>query len=88
MTRRRPPETGDNDGMEYDDHESAPGIPRWVKLTGIVLAVVALIVVVVLLVGGGHTPRRHGSGTSAGQAPPTSATDILAARGWPRMSVD
>jgi hypothetical protein len=78
MTRRRPPETGDDDGAEYDDHESASRLPRWVTLTGIVLAVVALIVVVVLLVGGGHSPRRHGSGTPAGQAPPTSAIDVVA----------
>jgi hypothetical protein len=71
------PASGDDDRLDYDDHESATGVPRWVKLTGIVLAVVALIVVVILLVGGGHSPRRHGYGKPAGQAASTSYVDVL-----------
>jgi hypothetical protein len=68
-----PPE--DDSGM-VDDRESAPGIPRWVKVVGIVLAVVGLLVLVMLLVGGGggHGPRRHGAGGAGGQAPPASVT--------------
>ena len=37
------------------------GVPRWVKVLGIVVAVVVLLVVVVMLtgVGGEHGPWRH-----------------------------
>jgi len=47
--------------MDYD-HESRTGLPRWVKVAGIVLAVVALLVVVMMLIGGGvHRPTfNHG----------------------------
>lgn len=40
-------------------------IPRWVKVAGIVAAVVALLIVIVMLtgIGGEHGPRRHGSPT-------------------------
>jgi len=42
------------------DHESGPGVPRWVKVSGIIAAVLALLVVaVMLLVGGEHGPGRH-----------------------------
>ena len=55
----RSPETGNDNGMGYD-RESMTGMPRWVTVAGIILAVVALLVVVVLLVGGGdHGPGRH-----------------------------
>jgi hypothetical protein len=36
------------------------GIPRWVKVVGIVVAVVALLVIVMLLVGGGSGHRPPG----------------------------
>ena len=52
------PDTGD-DSFDYE-HEPARGIPRWVKIGGIIVAVVALLVVIMLLVGGGHGPGRHG----------------------------
>jgi hypothetical protein len=54
-------ETGDDDGVRYDG-ESTSGIPRWVRVGGIVLALLALLVVIVMLVGGlgGHGPSRHG----------------------------
>jgi hypothetical protein len=60
----RRPETDDDSGMRYDD-ESTTGVPRWVKVVGIVVAVLALLVAVVALtgVGGGHGPRRHGGDT-------------------------
>ena len=76
MTERPPAPNPDNDpGMVYD-RESPPGMPRWVKVAGIILAVVALLVVVMLLVGGGggHGPQRHGG--AGGQAPPASATAV------------
>jgi hypothetical protein len=76
MTERPPaPNPDDDPGMVYD-RESPPGMPRWVKVAGIILAVVALLVVVMLLVGGGggHGPQRHGG--AGGQAPPSSATAV------------
>lgn len=43
-----------------EDGATAPGIPRWVKVSGLVVAVlVLLLVVVMLLVGGEHGPSRH-----------------------------
>jgi hypothetical protein len=43
-------------------HGSAPGAPRWVKVSG-ALALIAVVVVVVVLVAGGgqHGPGRHTS---------------------------
>jgi hypothetical protein len=54
------PESGDDSGMRYDD-ESTTGLPRWVKVVGIVVAIMALLVVIMMLVGGGgrHNPLRH-----------------------------
>jgi hypothetical protein len=46
------------------------GIPRWVRISGIVVIVVVLLVAVMLLIGGGHRPRRHApSDGPGGQAP-------------------
>lgn len=50
------PETDDANAI-YE--RESTGVPRWVKVVGIVVAVVVLLVIVVLLVGGGHAPRRH-----------------------------
>ncbi|MQA03836.1 MAG: hypothetical protein GEV07_14310 [Streptosporangiales bacterium] len=42
------------------DRESSPGIPRWVKIAGIVALLVAVLVIVAMLIfGGDHGPRRH-----------------------------
>jgi hypothetical protein len=74
----RTPESGDDSGMVYP-RESPNGIPRWVKVAGIIVALVALVVVVVLLAGGddgGHGPSRHGSGGSGTEATPTSAPEV------------
>ena len=56
-----PPASGDHghDGYDYE-HEPNRGIPRWVKVTAIIVVLTALLVVIMLLVGGGHAPRRHG----------------------------
>jgi hypothetical protein len=48
------------------------GMPRWVKVSGIIAIVLALTVVIVVLVSGGeHGPRRHlpGSETPGGLTP-------------------
>jgi len=45
----------------------SPGVPRWVKVFGIVAAVVvAALLLVMLLVGGEHGPGRHMS-SAAGE---------------------
>jgi hypothetical protein len=51
-----------------DDGERTRRIPRWVKLTLIVLAVVALLVATMLIAGGlgGHGPQRHLGWAAAG----------------------
>lgn len=45
------------------DREAGPRLPRWVKVSGIVLGVVVLVLVVLILtgVGGEHGPGRHQS---------------------------
>jgi hypothetical protein len=52
------PVTDDRDGRY--EREPTTRIPRWVKVAGIVVAVLALLVVIAMLVGGGaHGPGRH-----------------------------
>jgi hypothetical protein len=63
------------------DHASPPGMPRWVKVAGIILAVLVLLLVIVLLVSGGHGPRRHLSDGTAGHAPRSSVTASLTLSG-------
>jgi hypothetical protein len=42
------------------DDEPEPGLPRWLRLGAIAVALIVLVVVAVMLVGGGHTPPiRH-----------------------------
>ncbi len=48
----------------YRDRERA-GIPRWAKVSLIIVAVIALLIVVMTLIGGGHGPRRHGASGSS-----------------------
>jgi hypothetical protein len=59
------------DPSRYDD---TGGIPRWVKVVGIVAVVVALLVVVLMLTSGmgGHGPQRHGG--TGGATPPSNVT--------------
>jgi hypothetical protein len=55
---------------EPSNDDDAGGIPRWVKVFGIIALMVGLLVVVMLLIGGGgHGPQRHGG---AGVATPTA----------------
>jgi hypothetical protein len=66
------------------DRGSTTGTPRWVKVFGIVVAVLVLVLVVLLVVRGGppgdHGPGRHtssgdiGSGDIGGQTPSSSVT--------------
>jgi hypothetical protein len=64
------------------DRGSPPGMPRWVKVSGILVAALVLLLVIVLLIsGGGHGPRRHASGGAAGPAPLSSVTAGLSVSG-------
>ena len=46
-----------------------PATPRWVKVSALVLLVLAVLLVVVLIVGGTHGPGRHASqGGDGGQS--------------------
>jgi hypothetical protein len=64
------------------DGASPPRMPRWVKLSLIVVAVLILAVVVVMLIaGGGHGPSRHAPGI---QVPPVGVTaDFTLSGGGP-----
>jgi hypothetical protein len=45
--------------------QAHPGLPRWIKVSAIVLAIVVLATIAALLiVGGEHGPGRHQSGSS------------------------
>ncbi len=57
------------------DRPPYPGIPRWVKVSGIIVIVLVLLVVIMLVtgVGGSHGPGRHATSGGAGSdTPPAS----------------
>ena len=48
---------------EPDDRAAAPGVPSWVKISVIIVAILALaLIAIMLLSGGGHGPSRHATG--------------------------
>lgn len=58
--------------MTQEDLHSTPG---WVKVFGIVAAVLAALIVVVLFAGGGrHGPGRHMPAASGGDTPLSNVT--------------
>lgn len=56
--------------MSQPDSETPPGIPRWVKIGGIIVILLILLVVVLKLtgIGGDHGPSRHAPGMLTGFA--------------------
>jgi hypothetical protein len=50
-----------------------PGIPRWVKVFGIIVIVVVLLVVAITFICGEHGPGRHTSSGDAGGHVPLSS---------------
>lgn len=64
MDEQRPSEDGGIDPVAGQQHpRSAAGVPRWVKMFGIVAAVLALLVAALLIAG--HGPGRHLNGLGA-----------------------
>jgi hypothetical protein len=73
-----PPRRRDTAGVGAD-RASPPGMPRWVKLSLILVAVLVLVVVIAMLIAGGeHGPSRHAPGV---QLPPSRVTADLALSG-------
>ncbi|GAA3495891.1 hypothetical protein GCM10019016_029920 [Streptomyces prasinosporus] len=58
------PDTRDKTG-EASVGGPSGGVPRWVKVSGLVALVVVLVVVVMLLVPGNHGPGRHFGGQAS-----------------------
>ncbi len=62
-----------------------PGVPRWVKVFGIIVIVVVLLVVARMFIGGEHGPGRHApSGDAGGQVPRSSVLEDHAPPGGGR----
>ena len=65
--------TSNPDSPPAVDCATPPGMPRWVKVTGIVVGILILLFVVLQLTGvaGQHGPGRHfsGNGQSVSTAP-------------------
>ncbi len=73
-----PPGRRDTAGVGADG-ASPPGMPRWVKLSLILVAVLVLLVVIVMFIAGGdHGPSRHAPGI---QASPLTVTGNLTPSG-------
>lgn len=72
------PGTRDKTG-ELPGRTPAAGVPRWVKVSGVIAVIAVLLFLVMLLVPGDHGPGRH----FAGQAPLVGVTETagLDARG-------
>lgn len=58
MVDRLPNPDLDSDSGVQRGESSAPGLPRWVTISGVVAIVIAILFVVLLLAGG-HDPGRH-----------------------------
>jgi hypothetical protein len=58
------------------DRGSTTGVPRWVKVFGIIALVLVVLFAVLLLTGrgGNHGPGRHSSGGVGGHTTPASIT--------------
>ncbi|WP_306232144.1 hypothetical protein [Agrococcus beijingensis] len=71
-TAHEPPPRDQTDSGSADGR--APAMPRWVKVSVIVLGIVVLVAAAVMLLSGGdHGPGRH---LGEGAAPATSALEL------------
>ena len=57
--------------------ERPPAMPRWVKLTGLVVLVLLVVLIIVMLLGGNHSPGRHTSAPSPEAHPAAAAGSVL-----------
>ena len=65
-----------NDTRVRPDRGAITSTPRWVKVFGIIVAVLVLVAVAVMFIGGGHGPGRHtSSGGTGDQVPPSSVIE-------------
>lgn len=60
--------------------DTPPGVPRWVKVTGIVVGLLFVVLVVVMLAGGNHGPGRHKIGAPTPTDDLTPATTLVFVR--------
>jgi len=67
LSSRADSSTGTPGGMQRE-RPRAPGTPRWVKVLGIILALIILLAVIAHLAGLQHGPDMHMSSASAGGA--------------------
>ncbi|MFC4003000.1 hypothetical protein ACFS2C_13580 [Prauserella oleivorans] len=72
------PATGDDTDVGSDRPSTSgtpPRVPRWVKVSAIVVGILVLLVVIVKFagLGGDHGPGRH---LGAGDKPPASVTAV------------
>ncbi|HEX8510750.1 MAG TPA: hypothetical protein VF635_14780 [Propionibacteriaceae bacterium] len=56
MTPAQEPEPTRGAGAGSDQ---PPGVPNWVKISAIVVAILVVAVIVAMLLGGNHGPGRH-----------------------------
>ncbi len=73
---------GDNGGTGVGRRSgSTTGMPRWVKVSGIIALIVVLLFVILLLTGGPnrHGPGRHVGPDEGGGQTPSSTVGELAA---------
>ena len=70
MTGPGSPDTSDDTGAG-PDREPTTSSPRWVRIFGIIAAIVILLIAILLLTGG-HGPRRHTPSGGLGQTPVAS----------------
>ena len=63
-----------DDTRSEPDREAKPGMPRWVKLSGIIVGALVVLVIILALTGGPgrHGPSRHTGGR--GGHPPLTAS--------------
>ncbi len=49
-----------------ETYEEREGIPRWLKVVGLIALVVVLLAIVIMVTrGSGHGPQRHGLGEAS-----------------------
>lgn len=70
--------SGVGDGDRPPDGPDAAGVPRWVKVFGLVLAVLVVLAALAMLLGGGaHGPGRHLSLAPSGAVSPSPAVAAI-----------